>query len=89
MVLKFVPRNSELVAFFTQTELDCLVPDPKYACCISKQSMFETCLRAKEKNAAGTSLTVACTDTLVTPAKGWLCWDDERAVQEFSNGYIV
>ena len=36
----------------------------------------------------GTSLTVACTDTLVTLAKGWLCWDDERAVQEFSNGYI-
>ena len=36
----------------------------------------------------GTALTVACTDTLVTLAKGWLCWDDERAVQEFSNGYI-
>ena len=36
----------------------------------------------------GTALTVACTDTLVTLAKGWLCWGDERAVQEFSNGYI-
>ncbi|KAL5489029.1 hypothetical protein EMCRGX_G018073 [Ephydatia muelleri] len=36
----------------------------------------------------GTALTVACTDTLVTLAKGWLCWDDERAVQEFFNGYI-
>ena len=36
----------------------------------------------------GTALTVACTDTLVTLAKGWLCWDDERAVQEFYNGYI-
>ena len=36
----------------------------------------------------GTALTFACTDTLVTLAKGWLCWDDERAVQEFSNEYI-
>ena len=36
----------------------------------------------------GTSLTVACTDTLVTLAKRWLCWDDERAVQDFSKGYI-
>ena len=51
------------------------------------QSMFESCLRAKKKN-AGTSLTVACTDMLVTLAKGWLCWDDEKTVQEFYNGYI-
>ena len=36
----------------------------------------------------GTSLSVACIDTLVTLAKGWLYWDDERAVQEFSKGYI-
>ena len=34
----------------------------------------------------GTSLTIEC---MVTLANGWLCWDDERAVQEFYNGYIL
>ena len=45
-------------------------------------------LERRKRMLLGTSLTVACTDTLVTLAKGWLCWDDERTVQEFSNGYI-
>ena len=45
-------------------------------------------LERRTRMLLGTALTVACTDTLVTLAKGWLCWDDERAVQEFSNGYI-
>ena len=40
-------------------------------------------LEQKTRMLLGTALTVACTDTLVTLAKGWLCWDDERAVQEF------
>ena len=52
------------------------------------QSMFESCLRAKKKNAAWNFVDCCSTDTLVTLAKGWLCWDDERTVQVFSNGYI-
>ena len=36
----------------------------------------------------GTLLTVACTYMMVTLAKGWLCWEDDTAVQEFSNGYM-
>ena len=45
-------------------------------------------LERRTRMLLGTALTVACTDTLVTLAKGWLCWDDERAVQEFSNGTV-
>ena len=50
--------------------------------------MFESALDLERRTRMllGTALNFACTDTLVTLGKGWLYWDDERAVQEFSNG---
>ena len=44
--------------------------------------------KRRKRMLLGMLLTVACTNMLVTLAKGWLCWDDDTAVQEFSNGYI-
>ena len=45
-------------------------------------------LERRKRMLLGTLLTVACTDMMVTLAKGWLCWEDDTAVQEFSNGYM-
>ena len=81
LLLNIALRNARDVTLISFTNQ---LPDVTCKVCSSPALGLER----RTRILLGTALNFACTDTLVTLAKGWLCWDDERAVQEFSNGYI-